>query len=120
MNIATLAIMAMAIMAFKPKNGQHVVVDPEGNAISPPPPKQITQGYYTSMTQKRKLKMDTPNSLGTYNNWVINKPLDQLQTIKGQYFVLDKEGSLFVMFSNGRAGGFYTVERFDPMNYTVE
>ena len=127
MNIATLGLLALALMAFRTKTAADLQVDPEGNAISPPPPKQITQGYYIPSIQRSwldgKRKMGTPDSLGEYKQWVMNKPMDRLIQMNGEYFVLTKvysQGSSnWVMKSNG-AAGFITVERYNAMNYSVE
>ena len=129
MNIATIGILALALMAFQSRQhgDKKPGVDAEGNAISPPPPKQITQGYYTPSIQRSwldgKRKMGTPDSLGVYRDWVQNKPMDKLIQMEGEYFVLTKVystgSSNWVMKSTGR-GGVIGVERYNPANYSVE
>ena len=125
MNIATLGILALMLMAFKPKNGKvparEIPVDPEGNAISPQPEEQITQGYYTPRTAGYiKKKMNTPA--------ILDPPFQEVE--RGTYYVKVVENRLgsrqfppypVVMFRNMHAHlGDMPVERFSRERYTVE
>jgi hypothetical protein len=125
MNIATLGILAIMLMAFKPKNGKvparEIPVDPEGNAISPQPEEQITQGYYTPRASGYiKKKMNTPA--------ILDPPFQEVE--RGTYYVkvLDpSQGSVrripyaIVMFRNMHKHlGDMPIERFDKSRYTVE
>ena len=125
MNIATLGILALMLMAFKPKNGKvparEIPVDPEGNAISPQPEEQITQGYYTPRAMGYiKKKMNTPA--------ILDPPFQEVE--RGTYYVkvLDpSQGSVrripyaIVMFRNMHAHlNDMPIERFDKSRYTVE
>ena len=125
MNALLLIGIIFALSGFKPKTDL-----PNGEKP------QITQGYYDPKDDYvfrfyGKRRMGTPSSLGYYMDWVRNKPLDQLETIKGEYFVLDKKTGKYnnqgeaksekiVFLSQGRSGGFLTVQKFNPMNYTTE
>ena len=121
MNALLLIGIIFALSGFKPKTDL-----PNGEKP------QITQGYYDPKDDYvfrfyGKRRMGTPSSLGYYMDWVRNKPLDQLETIKGQYFVLDKtvhdghsKDEKVVFLSQGRNGGFVTIEPFNPMNYFVQ
>ena len=128
MNALLLIGIIFALSGFRPKTDL-----PNGEKP------QITQGYYDpkeslggrGITFYGKRLMGTPSSLGNYMDWVRNKPLDQLETIKGEYFVLDKKTGKYnnqgeaksekiVFLSQGRSGGFLTVQKFNPMNYTTE
>ena len=118
MNALLLIGIIFALSGFKPKTDL-----PNGEKP------QITQGYYDPKTRPfwPQRMMGTRDSLGNYMDWVRNKPLDQLETIKGQYFVLDKtvhdghsKDEKVVFLSQGRNGGFVTIEPFNPMNYFVQ
>lgn len=130
MNIATLAVLAIALMGFR-RNGkvedmhkEKIPVDPEGNAISPQPDQQITQGYYTpeyqySAYKGQKKKMNTPNSINFHDT-------DSVE--QGTYYVTDEridpttrmtyKGVVFKHGSTKYDGKF--VERFVPERYSVE
>lgn len=130
MNIATLAVLAIALMGFR-RNGkvgdmhkEKVPVDAEGNAISPQPDQQITQGYYTPKTSGRgfynvKRKMNTPHSINFHDT-------DSVE--QGTYYVTEErtdpttrmtyKGVIFKWGSSKTDATF--VERFVPERYSVE
>ena len=132
MNIATLAVLAIFLMGFR-RNGKvadheetkpPVPVDPEGNAISPQPDEQVTQGYYTpefkwSPYKGQKKKMNTPNSINFHDSAAVEQ---------GTYYVTDEridpmtrmtyKGVVFKHGATKYDGTF--VERFVPERYTIE
>ena len=129
MNIATLAVLAIALMGFR-RNGKvgetkPVPVDPEGNAISPQPDQQITQGYYTPESEFAranrgvKRKMNTPNSINFHDT-------DSVE--QGTYYVTDERTDPTtrmtykgVVLKHGSTKHDATfVERFVPERYTIE
>ena len=130
MNIATLAILAIVLMGFR-RNGKveetkpPVPVDPEGNAISPQPDQQVTQGYYTPASgsagyhRNFKRKMNTPNSINYHDYGSVEQ---------GTYFVTDAKTDprtrmtyKGVLYKHGASKVDITyVERYVPERYTIE